>query len=188
MSEIIDVYSNEIKNIIEKHKGFRLYNNFKKVQLNWYGPIYAGIGYSLQECGDIFYKKLFYELKDNILEYSFNLEIIISLHTTKIRYIYNFKNKSVNRFTYDKIFSNKSFETPKKEIIVFNNRLCQLEKFKMFLPKYIWNRINNKYKFLIHNKDILIKIKNLILCNNNKFKFAPELIQNLILCLFNSYY
>ena len=184
MSEKVDVYCNEIKDIIEKGKRYDLFNNITTMQLNWYGPIYAGIGSSLQECSDVFYKKLYYELDENILQKKFKLEIIISMINTKIRYVYNLNKRVI----YDKIFMNHTFNNSKKEIKLFNSRLIILDKLYNKLPKYIWNRINNKHNILINNKDIFLKIYNLILCNNKKFIFAPELIQNIILCLFNIYY
>lgn len=184
MSEKVDIYCNEIKDIIENGKRYDLFNNITTMQLNWYGPFYEGIGGSLQECSEIFYKKLYYEIDEIFLQNKFKLEIIVSAITTKIRYVCNFKK----RIIYDKIFMNNNFNKSKKEIKLFNSRLVIIDKLYNNLPIYIWNRINNKHNILVNNKDIFLKIYNFILCNTKKNIFAPELIQNLIICLFNIYY
>ena len=102
MTELVNRYCSNIQNTIENNKTFKYFNNMSSMELNWYGPIFSGLSDDIEECCEIFYKKLYYSLDKNVLNYRFKIEIIISSYTTKIKYIY-FKD---NRFCYDKIFNN----------------------------------------------------------------------------------
>lgn len=184
MANIVKLYSNKLQETIETNNSLNLFNNKSNMELNWFGPIYSGIGETLEECCEIFYKKLYYSVDEKVLNKEFKIEIIVNSYSTKIRYIVNDKI----RITYDKIFNNKSFFKSTKEIYLFNNRLLKLNHMNNKLPKYISNRINNKYKFLLNDNDCFQKIENIILSNKRKFIFPPELLQNIIICTINVYY
>ena len=184
MTDLVNLYTNKLQETIETNNGFNLFNNISNMELNWFGPIYSGIGETLEECCEIFYKKLYYSLDKKLLNKEFKIEIIVSSYSTKIRYICMDKIK----ITYDKIFNNKSFFKSTKEIYLFHKRLLKLNNMNNTLPKYISNRINNKYKMLLNDNDCFKKIENIILFNKKNYFFPPELLQNIIIFIINIYY
>jgi hypothetical protein len=185
MSEKVNIYYSEIQNIINNGSAIHLYKDINTSELNWYGPVYSGVGHTLEDCCEIFYKKIYYSIEETLLKYKFKLEIIVSKYSTKIKYIYHLPIK----YTYDKIISNKMFHKSSHELLSFNNRLLKLENINNKIPKYILNNIDRKYKFLCTNTQIFNDILYTILCNKKKNNLFPnELIQNIIIYLFNLYY
>ena len=181
--EIIHNYAKELNDIIVNSNVYHLYNNTSSMELNWYGPIYSGIGHSLQECSEIFFKKIIYSLKKEILNNKFKIEIIIAYKLTRIKYTF-LKNK-----TYEKIFLNNDFVKVKKEINLFNKRLYLLNNINNNIPIYISNRID-KNKILYKSTNILYKISILMLSNRKSIQyFIPiEIIHNIIINMFDIYY
>lgn len=185
MIEIVNNYCNEITKIIENHNTKQLYDNMSIMELNWFGPLYAGIGEFMEDCSEVFYKKMYYSLHRDIVDYKFNMEVVVSQNTTKISYIVYKDFKLI----YDKVFyNNYSFHKVLKEILLFNKRLLLLNNINHNMPKYISNRLNNKYCILLKDNDCFNKIKLLLLCNQQKKKCASELIQNIMIYLINMYF
>ena len=181
--EIIHNYAKELNDIIVNSNVYHLYNNTSSMELNWYGPIYSGIGHSLQECSEIFFKKIINSLKKEILNNKFKIEIIIAYKLTRIKYTF-LKNK-----TYEKIFLNNDFVKVKKEINLFNKKLYLLNNINNNITIYISNRID-KNKILYKSTNILYKISILMLSNRKSIQyFIPiEIIHNIIINMFDIYY